>query len=444
MYQEQADIRLKSLRVDCQAAYKDLCNGRISERKFNEVMSKAEADAEKIETAVETHKKAKGFGDTGASSLRNFKAFGDVEQRTGFFGGGKSKAVTPPDGARQIERRDDPIDLDQEQLYGMYQALKHGQPFRAECKSFSDRAGFKTTTSAPVLEGSPYPSGILPPDLRSDLFQEYRFPGAVTPVSAYLPTMQIEAPSIELPIQLSNVNAAAVVSEGGVKADVGVSLTKETFIPVKIAALGSASNEILSDWPVFSDWLPRLVANAVRDAEDQQILSGTGSPGMTGILNTSNTLTRTFNSATDDTPLDTILQGFDDIRQQPNVLGDPDLVLLHPYTWGAIRREKSTTGAFLLNIMSPNEIGSLEDLWGVPVKTSVHVPQGQGIILDSGLACRYLVRTSLEIAANPWGDTEWTQNLVSFRAELRSVIAVIRPGAINLLTGLSQSSDLGS
>ena len=448
MNRQQFETKMKALEADISAAMGDFEKKKITQKQLNHVFDRAEAEGERLRSVYATHVKARSFGDTAASS-KQAHAAQYVDPYTGatargVFAGSKAKSVTPPDGGRQIARRDDALDIDDQTLFSMYTALKHGQPFRAECKSFSDSAGFKTTTSAPVLAGGVYPSGILPPELRSDLFQEYRFPGAVTPVSEYLPTMMIQAPSIELPVQGSNTNPAAVVSEAGVKADIGVTLTKETFVPIKIAALGSASNEILADWPVFQDWMPRLVSNAVRDAEDSQILSGTGSPGMTGLLNTSNTLTRAFNSVTDDTPLDTILQGFDDIRQQPNVLGDPDLVLLHPYTWGAIRREKSSTGAFLLNIMSPNEIGSLDDLWGVPVKTSVHVPQGQAIIMDTALACRYLVRQSLEIAANPWGDTSWTQNLVSFRAELRSVIAVIRPGAINLLTGLSQSSDLGS
>jgi HK97 family phage major capsid protein len=415
---------------------------RLSKAAYKAKLAEIQNEAEHLDVADRTIRAAHKYRNSADQFSGARVAYGS--EQSGLFGGGKSKAVTPPDGARQIARRDDPLDIDEQQLADMYYALKHGQPYRAVCKSFSDSAGFKTT-GAPVTEGGVYPTGILPPTLRSDLFQEYRFPGAVTPVSAYLPTMAIDAPSIELPIQSTNTNPAATVSEAGVKSDIGVTLTKSTFVPVKIAALGSASTEILSDWPIFADWVPRLVANAVRDIEDQQILSGNGTaPNMTGLLNTSSTLTRVYNSTTDATPLDTILQGMDDIRQAPNVLGDPDLCLMHPYTFGAVRREKSSTGAFLLNILNPNEIGSLDNFWGVPVKTSVHVPQGQAIIMDSALACRYLVRQSLEIAANPWGDTEWTQNLVSFRAELRSVIAVIRPGAINLLTGLSQSSDLGS
>jgi hypothetical protein len=56
--------------------------------------------------------------------------------------------------------------------------------------------------------------------------------------------------------------------------------------------------------------------------------------------------------------------------------------------------------------------------------------------MDTNLAVRYFVRQALTLDSNPWGDAEWTTNTVSFRAEMRSVIGVLRAAAINIVTGL--------
>jgi len=46
----------------------------------------------------------------------------------------------------------------------------------------------------------------------------------------------------------------------------------------------------------------------------------------------------------------------------------------------------------------------------------------------------------LTLEINGYGDTEWQQNFVSFRAEERIAIGVQRPTAINIVTGLEASS----
>jgi hypothetical protein len=57
-------------------------------------------------------------------------------------------------------------------------------------------------------------------------------------------------------------------------------------------------------------------------------------------------------------------------------------------------------------------------------------------VMDTSLAAKYFVRQALTIDMNPWGDVEWTTNQISFRAEMRSVLAVLRPPAVNIVSGL--------
>jgi HK97 family phage major capsid protein len=228
-----------------------------------------------------------------------------------------------------------------------------------------------------------------------------------------------------------------------VKVDLGIQLDSQTAVPIKLAALASVTTEALQDFSYFASWVPKVLANAVINVETEQLVLGTGAtgdyPGMTGFVNTPNVLTRSFNSATDTSGLDTLIESCTDIRVAPNVFGEADLILLHPTTWDHLKRTKTTTGAFVLAMDNPTSIGSLDNVFGVKVITNTFVPLGTGITLASGLAARYFVRQALTVDMNPWGDTEWTTNTISFRAEQRSTLAVLRPGAVNVVTGLHYS-----
>lgn len=90
--------------------------------------------------------------------------------------------------------------------------------------------------------------------------------------------------------------------------------------------------------------------------------------------------------------------------------------------------------------MDPTGIGDLSTIFGVPVLETRWVPEGTAITLDSNLAARFYVRQSLTVETNPWGDVEWSQNLVSFRCEERANLAVLYPQAICIVVGLSSDS----
>ena len=63
-------------------------------------------------------------------------------------------------------------------------------------------------------------------------------------------------------------------------------------------------------------------------------------------------------------------------------------------------------------------------------------------MLDTTQAAKYFVRQAMTIDQNMWGDLEWTTNQISWRCEMRSTLAVTRPAAVCIVTGLS--SDTGS
>jgi hypothetical protein len=60
---------------------------------------------------------------------------------------------------------------------------------------------------------------------------------------------------------------------------------------------------------------------------------------------------------------------------------------------------------------------------------------GTAIVFDTTIARRAWTRMALEKMTNPYGDSEFATNAITFRAEERITIGVIRPTAINVVTG---------
>lgn len=333
-----------------------------------------------------------------------------------------------------------PLDLPAGELQNMFEAARRKQPYRTEIshKAFGVGGGVGAppigtkTPGAPIAEGAPWPSGLLPPVLQEQLTQDLRY--EPDRLADHIPTIEIDAPSIEYIVHTGNTNPAAVVEELGVKPDLGMQLDTRTAVPVKLAALASVSTEALQDFSYFASWVPRELSRSIINAETDQLVMGTGSPEMTGFIATSGVLTRAYSNQ-DTTGLDTLIRATNDIRVGP-AFGQADLIALHPTTWDWLKRSKTTTDAFVLSVMNPTEIGALDNLFGVKVITTTMIPEGTGLVLDTQLAARYYVRQALSIDMNPWGDTEWTTNQISFRAEMRSTLAVLRPTAVSIVTGL--------
>lgn len=417
MDQNIIEARLKEVRATADKAYKALNAGSITATDFDKIMGRAERDAEALTKASRTRTKAYSYAANSDSREHN--------RATGALDAGAYQGKT-------VKRNLSPLDLPQAEIHNLFEAAKHKQPYSCEIKSFGDNITYKTTGS-PVSEGAPYPTGLLPPVIQPGLTQELRYEPYLADA---LPTLEIEAPSIEYLVHTGNTNPAATVSELGVKADLGQQWTPQIAIPIKMAALSSASMEILRDFPEFNMWLPRELARAVQDITTAQIVTGSGTGGnMTGILNTAGVLTRVYNGAHDISGIDTVLQAVNDIRVG-SAKAHADLIVMHPTGWDNLRRTKTTTDAFVLQEMNPGAIGSLNDLWGIEVITNTYVPDGTAIVMDRQLAARWFVRQGLTVDTNPWGDTEWTTNSVSFRAELRAVLGVLRPTAISVVTGL--------
>lgn len=300
-----------------------------------------------------------------------------------------------------------PTDLDENAWRDAYEAVVRKKSFRAE-----------VATKAPTTIG-------LPPVMVPGLTQA--LPYEPDRLFDHLSVMSVDAPIVEYISHTGNANPAAVVAELGVKPDLGMALTTKTATMTKIAALASMSMEALTDFTTFSMFVPSELTRAVIDAETQFVA--------TQLIGTSGILTRT--QGTSEAPLDTLLEAFNDLRVGA-AFCEPNLVAMHPNTWTMLRSQKDNYGRYLLN-PDPTS-GQRPNLWGVPVITNTKITAGDVLVMDTSCVAGWTRMAMTIDSDNGLSGTNFSTNVVAFRAEERIAVGALKPAGINLVTMSSSAA----
>lgn len=324
-----------------------------------------------------------------------------------------------------------PIHFPEQELRRAYEQIRHGETARIEARAFNTA------------------ESLLPPQLWGlpvGLVHEAR-------LMAYLPTMSMDAPSIEFVVHNSTTGSPAVVAEGAEKPELVFNVTQNTVSAVKIAAHTAASYEIIYDYPSFYSYVNSELVKEVIQVENSALINGSG--GITGLLATSGILSYaagTFGGDTE-TALDSIELAISGLRIGA-ALAEADLFVVHPLTWSAIRRTKDTLGRYLV---SPDPtLDEAHKIWGIPVVVTTQIAGGVGLLLANGGSINaqtagqtswgnVVIREGLTMRIG-YSGTDFTQNVLRTVAEERLNLAVERPQAIMAISGLpiSGTGDFGS
>lgn len=201
----------------------------------------------------------------------------------------------------------------------------------------------------------------------------------------------------------------------------------------------------LSTAPVAVE-LQRSVINS----ESNYLINANASGGPTaaefnGLLAVSGTLAQ---DATSLTFADALSHAYTKIRTG-SAFSEPDLVLTSPATAAAALRTKTSTGAYVFDIVrGPGGLNQQNefDVFGVRTVTSTQVPDGTAIVMSiQGGAAVGWIRMGLELMYNPYGGTTdagadlWRTNQYGWRAEERVSLSVPPPAAICVVTNLPTS-----
>jgi HK97 family phage major capsid protein len=249
-----------------------------------------------------------------------------------------------------------------------------------------------------------------------------------------IPTQLVEAPSIEYIVHQSTTGSPGIVAEGALKPEVVMNYVQQTAVLQKIAGHVGVSYEIIDDFSNFLQYTQTELYREIIDAENVNLISGPGGAGQVdGFLSTSGTLTHVAGQAsTGFTPLDDVEIAIAQLRAGP-ALADPDLFIVHPDSWSNMRRTKDTLGRYLLS--ADPALGEANSLWGVSVLQTTQITPGTGILLDSSKFGRAIVRGPIVVFIG-FANDDFTRNIRRFVSEERVQLAVNRPSAVNVITGL--------
>jgi HK97 family phage major capsid protein len=201
--------------------------------------------------------------------------------------------------------------------------------------------------------------------------------------------------------------------------------------------------ENIQDYDAFTSAVQNELLKRVVDLENQQLVYGTGgTTQLSGLTTTAGILTYpavgTQENFTD------IATAIAALRTGP-ALAEPDLLLLHPDTWAAIRTQKDDMGRFYV---SPDpSVDQVEQVFGVDVLQSTEFNKGDGILLDTTLFGRVAVRESLILRVGYGvvsGQSDFLSNILRWITEERLNLAVERPAAICWITGLPTAPVTGT
>lgn len=255
-----------------------------------------------------------------------------------------------------------------------------------------------------------------------------------TRVLSLIPTVATDGPSVTW-YSTTGTAAAAAVAEGGTKPTSTLSYTSQLGTVTKLAHVVEVTDETLEDFPAFMSVLSQDMTDGLIKAENDELLNATvtGAHKFPGLLNASGVLVGTPvpGTPTQTDRLDAIGAAIDGLRVGSSYT-EPDGIIMHPTTWGVIRRNKDTTNQYLLS-----DPGTAADprIWGVPVVLTTQIATGTVLIGDFANSTAAYVRDGIRVETANQGSTQFVANTTLVRCEERLLVTVPRPSGLIKVTG---------
>jgi len=324
--------------------------------------------------------------------------------------------ANPPSPTKRMKGRDAcPLAFKESDFRALHAAMEKGQNIRI--KSVGDVSTKAFSTAESLLPAQLYP-GII------GKVHEHR-------LLDHLPVIGMNAPSMEFMVHSSSSGGPpAITAEGATKPDITLTLTQNTITAQKIAATFGLSWEIQMDFPTLLTYAQGEIFKQVIDAENTALING--SSGIVGFQQTSGILTLAYSTGN---YLDTFSQGIENLRTG-SALATANLIVIHPGTFGAVRRQKDGQNRYILN--PDPEMDQANQIWGVECLQTTAQPAGTALLLDTEKFGFVALRQNLEIMSGFTND-DFQRNINRWAVEERLNIAVERPSAVLNITGLPTS-----
>ena len=236
-------------------------------------------------------------------------------------------------------------------------------------------------------------------------------------------------------------NAAAAVAEGALKPASDLNLVQVTENVKKIATTLKVTDEMFDDQPALESYVNARLALFVQLAEEDQLLNGSGTgANLTGLLNRSGKQTAIVVGVTpvETKRADSIYNQITQIRATAFL--EPDAIVIHPTDWQTIRLNKDANNQYFGGgpFTGAYGVGSIaaDSLWGMRVVITPAMTVGTALVGAFGAGAQVFRKGGLRVEMTNSNENDFLTNLVAIRAEERLALAVYRPAAFGLVTGL--------
>lgn len=263
-------------------------------------------------------------------------------------------------------------------------------------------------------------------------------------IADLFPAGSTNSPLLRYVVQSSYTNAAAPTPEGGLKPEGSQALAVVDSVLSKITETYHVTDEMLEDFAQIQSFLDAQLVADLKAAEEVQLLQGNGTlPNILGLLNRSG-LSTTFvkgsgstnglgtNSPSTDNDMDAVYRMITQIRI--NSFIEPDNIAIDPLSWQNVSLTKSTQGVYYAGGPFMNAGNPM--LWGLPVTVSVRMPAGTAVVGNFGVGGQIFRKGGITVEATNSNNDDFVKNLVTIRAEERLLLAIYRPNAFGIVSGL--------
>ncbi|CAN5380662.1 hypothetical protein BH09ACT6_BH09ACT6_18680 [soil metagenome] len=289
-------------------------------------------------------------------------------------------------------------------------------------RGLSDQVPVTVKAGVPIESGD---LGLLPEPVGPPLsvaFEPNRIMNMIPSAATTSPVIQYRV--------ANGTNNAGAVGEGELKPASDLGLVPHTLGMTKIAHWTEVTEEALEDYPAFAQFLTSFMIAGVVDAENRELLFGSGLDDhkFEGLMVVDGT--QTYEKASDETILDALDIAGEGLRSSGRYI-EPDTYVMHPLDFGIARRTKDSTGKYIAG--DPTQ-SAIKQLWGHEVVLTTEMTRGIAVVANFGVAAEVYIRAGLSIRTNQWGGSDsFQRNKQEIVAEERLGLAVVAPSAISIV-----------
>jgi HK97 family phage major capsid protein len=316
-----------------------------------------------------------------------------------------------------------PFHIDERTLDLMAKSVKDGHAFQVKLKQDGvTTKGFNTVDT------------LLPAELMPGVVERIHEPR----IADLLPTITSSTLNFEYISDNTTSNTVSgITPEGAAAPDAVLSFGETTLAAQAIKCTFGASYETLSDRPSLLGYLTAEVFKQFSDEENSLLLNGTS--GIVGLTQTSGITTVAVPGTlpTGANLFDYVISIIDAMRVSKS-LAVADKAFVHPATYHAlIAQSKDSLGRWLSTPDPTTDI--IEQVFGVKVYLSTAVTAGQMVFLDTDRFGFVVLREGLRLLSPGYNASDFSEFLQRWAVIERLNLAVVRPTAVGLLTGLPTS-----